>query len=1010
MTPNFIFEKVSTLVTRLRELTDTPAGEISGITYVPCDYKSSNTPPSDGWTAFTPGTRVSGQDSHFWFRFSLHTPAALPGKDLYLSVTTGREGQWDALNPQGLVYLNGRMTQSLDTNHTRVLLPTDTDLEVLIYFYIGMGSWAVDFLPALIWTDTAIEGITYDLSVPLEACACLPPEHEGRLAMMRDLEEAANRLVMWPLYSEAFYEGIRSAGAYLADTLYASRREDGPVACCIGHTHIDVAWLWTLRQTCEKAQRSFATVIELMRRYPEYKFMSSQPQLYKYVKENAPELYEEIRARVAEGRWEAEGAMWLEADSNLISGESMVRQIVHGKRFMQKEFGVESRTLWLPDVFGYSAATPQIMKKCGVDNFVTSKISWNETNLLPCDTFIWQGIDGTEVFCNFLTAQNLPADGKPVNFSTYNADITPAMALGTWNRYQQKDCNDHVAITFGFGDGGGGPTREMLERQRRLAKGLPGVPRTEMSTSAEWLAKAKENFDAAVKRSGRTPRWVGELYLELHRGTYTSIAKNKRNNRKTEFLLQKAEGLSAAAGLLTGRAYPAEKLYQAWETVCKNQFHDIIPGSSIFEVYENCDREYAALRETGNGICEEAMAALAGSVATEGGLFVYNPLGMARNAAVKWDGETVETGLLPAFGWKVLKKAPPARRVHAEEALLENDLYRMELDAAGRISRLYDKKAERDVFLPGALGNELQLSEDYPKCYDAWEITNYYKQKTRILDSEAVCVPVCDGARAGIRVEKTYLNSRIVQTIWMYDTLPRIDFETEIDWQEEHQLLKAAFPFDVHANQATYEIQFGNLERPTHANTSYDAAKFEVCAHKWADLSEDGYGVSLLNDCKYGHSAEGSTLKLTLLKCATYPNPQADKGRHEFTYSLLPHVGDYRSAGTVREAYSLNQPVCAVPVPAQKGSLPERFSLFSCDAENVVIETVKQAYDGSGTVVRLYDAFDRRGTVTLKSGVPFRSAALCDMLEREQAELPVNADGSVTLKLKNFEILTLKLR
>ncbi len=1007
---NFIFEKVDTLTKRLQELMELPAGEVGNLEYVPCGYKTSNTPPETGWAPFAKYQRVMGEDGHFWFRMAFRTPEAQEGRSLYLKVTTGREGQWDATNPQGLVYLNGRMTQGMDVNHTMVRLEPGRDYSVHIYFYVGMIDCPVDFEPRLVWIDDRIEGIYYDLSVPLDACATFPEGSDARIQMLKHLEQATNRLVMWPLYSQEFYDGIDDAAEYLAQTIYETDgSKDVPTACCIGHTHIDVAWKWTLAQTCEKSQRSFSTVLELMRRYPEYQFMSSQCQLYKYVKEEAPDIYEQIKQRVREGRWEVEGAMWLEADNNLISGESMVRQIVLGKRFMKDEFGVDSKILWLPDVFGYSAATPQILKKCGVDYFVTSKISWNEFNLLPYDTFMWEGIDGTEIFTNFITAQDHQPDGKPVNYSTYVGDITPSMVRGTWERYQQKEYNNQPVITYGHGDGGGGPSREMLERQRRLSGGLPGMPKTEMTSATEWLRRTEKNFNENAALTGRTPKWVGELYLELHRGTYTSIAKNKRNNRKSELLLQKAEGLAATEAVLLRGHYPTQKFIDNWETVCKNQFHDIIPGSSIFEVYEDCDREYAQVLGDVGAIAEEKLAAIAGKVKTEGGLLVYNPLGISRNAAVQFEGKTIETGLLPPMGWKVIRPAAPAGRVTVSDGVIENDLYRLELDNAGRITSLFDKTADRQVLLPGKLGNEIQMFEDYPKCYDAWEITNYYKQKMWVLDDEAEITPVYDGARAGVKIRRKYLSSTIQQTIWLYDTIRRIDFETELDWQEEHQMMKVAFPVDVHTSKATYEIQFGNLERPTHENTSWDAAKFEVCAQKWADVSEDGYGVSLMNDCKYGHNTEGSTMKLTLLKCATNPNPHADKGHHVFTYSLLPHAGDYRTGGTVGEAYCLNQPAVAIPVPAQEGVLPEVFSMVSCDKENVVLETMKQADDGSGTILRLYDAYDRRSKPTLRFGFDAKQVRLCDMLENEIAPLEVK-DNALTLDVKNFEIVTLKIR
>ena len=1006
---DFTFEKVNTLCKKLETLCISPAGETGPIEYVACGYKTGTTPPTEGWQPFDPATRLRGKDGHFWFHLHFTAPQPQPGKTLFFRLITGRQGDWDACNPQALLYVNGRTVQGMDINHTMMQMEPGEEADMYIYFYVGMIDIPVDFVPALVWVDDAIEKVYYDLTVPLAASRLLNKNTREYVETMKCLEQAANRLVMWPEFSPAFYNGLQAASDYMQKEFYEKICGKSDVMVnCIGHTHIDVAWRWTLAQTVEKSQRSFATVIELMRRYPEYTFMSSQPQLYQYVKEEDPALYEEIKEKVKEGRWEVEGAMWLEADCNLTSGESLVRQIIHGKKFMQQEFGVDSKTLWLPDVFGYSAAMPQILKKCGVENFVTSKISWNEANTLPYDTFMWEGIDGTEIFTNFLTAQNAHPNNEISNFTTYNGDLTPDMVLGTWNRYQQKEYNDEATITFGYGDGGGGPTREMLERFRRLQYGLPGLPRARMTNSTTWLKDTRENFEKNAALLQRLPRWVGELYLEFHRGTYTSMAKNKRNNRKSEFALQQAEALCAADALLNGGDTHDGELYHAWEVVLRNQFHDIIPGSSIFEVYEDSDKEYAGVFACTDAIRDEKLAALRQNVRTDGGLFVYNPLGFARKTQVKVDGQTVETGEIPALGWAVVPMEAPACRVNVCGNRIANDYYDIILDAAGRVEKLYDKRFDREVLLAGKKGNEIQIFEDFPRQYDNWEITNYYKQKKTVLDAPARITPVSDGARAGLKVERTFLSSTICQTLWLYSDCERIDFETDLDWHEEHMLMKAAFPLDVHASRATYEIQFGNLERPTHENTSWDQAKFEVCAHKWADLSENGYGVSILSESKYGFNAEGSTLKITMLKCGTEPNPQADKGRHHFVYSLLPHGGDYRTS-TVQEAYSLNCPALAQPVAAQEGRLPESFSLVSCDRENVVIDTAKPAYDGSGLVVRMYDAYDRRTTAHLTPGFAFERAVLCDLLENELEELPVE-NGVITVPVKNFEIVTVKIR
>ncbi len=1008
-------DKLRLLCTTLEKHCAEPVEGLSGLEFAVCGYKKDNTPPAEGWLPFAQGDHFEGEDRHCWFRFDVETPVLPEEKALYLCMTTGHEGEWDARNPQGLLYVNGVMTQGLDTNHTEALLPSGEKLHIDLYYYTGMDGSSCDIRFRLEAVDQRIFAAYYDFLVPYRALCHMDDNSTAYAAVRRILERAANVIDMRAPKDERYFATLAEARALLDAELYhgicGEGGEDAPVVNLIGHTHIDVAWLWTYAQTKEKTQRSFATVLKLMEEYPEYLFMSSQPQLYKYLKQEAPETYARVRQRVAEGRWEVDGAMWLEADCNLISGESFVRQILHGKRFMQQEFGVDSRTLWLPDVFGYSAALPQILKKSGVDNFVTSKISWNESNCLPYDTFWWQGIDGTEVFTSFLTAQNLPADGKPVTGTTYVANTEPQMIMGTWNRYQQKEYNNETISTFGFGDGGGGPTRHMLEVQRRLACGLPGVPRTQMSFSRGWLERSLANFKASCEKLRRTPRWVGELYLEYHRGTYTSQARNKKANRKNEYALQRAEGLSVANMLLSGAAYPQQAINDSWETVLLNQFHDVIPGSSIHEVYEDSAAMYAQVAATAAQAQQTALKELAARIhAPEGGVLVVNPTGVAHGGPVTLpDGTTAEVETIPAWGWKVVAPIESADGVTVNGSTIENRYYRLTLDESGRFAELWDKRAQRSVFLPGAKGNELQIYEDFPRDYDAWEISSYHEQKMWVLDDAAELTSITDGSRAGIRIRRRYLNSAILQTVWLYNDCERIDIDTELDWHDEHQLLKAVFPLDIHTNRATYEIQFGHVERPTHRNTSWDAAKFEVCAHKWADLSEDGYGVSLLNDCKYGHSAEGSTLRLTLHKCATYPDPEADKGAHSFTYSLLPHAEGWRAAGVPQQALALNQPLIALELPAQTGELPAQWSMVSCDAANVLVDTVKKAEDSDAVIVRAYEAFDRRTpAATLRFGFGVKRAVLCDLMENELAELAVEGD-TVTLPVANFELVTVKV-
>ncbi len=985
--------------------------DIRDIEICPTDgYKKGNTPPADGWRSCDGDILFSGMDEHYWFRAKLRTPSVSEDEYLILRATTGREGGWDATNPQGLLYLNGKMVQGLDTNHTEAYVDADRDYTVHNYFYLGTyPGGIIQYKMALYAVNKDVEKLYYDVKIPFDACQMLDAGSGEYLRMMSVLADAVRLVDFREPYSESFLASVKNAIDLMENEFYTKlcSKVGKPVIHCIGHTHIDVEWKWARAQTREKIQRSFSTAKSLMDRYPEYKFMLSQPELYRYLKEEAPEKYEELKALVKAGRWEVEGAMWLEPDCNLASGESFVRQLIFGKRFFREEFGVDSRVLFLPDVFGYSAALPQVLRKSGVDYFVTSKISWNDTNTMPMDMFYWEGIDGTELFTTFITTQDLggiPGKGGK-NRTTYNGILNASMVSGTWDRFSGKEYTDRVMMTFGHGDGGGGPTKEMLETQRRTARGIPTLPVTETGFLLEYLENAKSQFDATCQRTDRIPKWVGELYLEFHRGTYTSIAKVKKSNRESEFLLGNAEALSAT-DLSLGGTYDTEGLNKYWRKVLHNQFHDILPGSSIKEVYDGTDIDYREIGEYARGVIGEKLERIADRISTEGGRLVYNPTGFERKAVLTENGYTETKTAVPPFGWTVVKDEKPQSTVMVKGLHAANPFYELDLNEKGEIVFLFDVEAGREVFKSNA--NVLKIFEDYPTKYDAWELEDYYKLKSYDLGGEVKITPVKDGTRAGFQIEREYMHSTLKQTLWLYSESRRIDFETYIDWHEHHQVLKTIFPFDLHATSATYDIQFGHVSRPTHENTSWDKAKFETYAHKWVDMSENGYGVAMLNNGKYGHGTEGSTLTLTLIKCATDPNPEADQGEHYFTYSIMPHSGDFREAGVINESYALNQPLYERAIEKQAGDLPETYSFVSVDKPNAVITAVKRAEQGDGVIVRMYDAYDCRSNVTLTFPESFKRAYLCDLMENELSELKVK-DGKTRIPMSNFEIVTVKL-
>ena len=987
---DFIKEKIRVMASKLQSLI-TLDSTVLEYSYVECpEYKTDNVPPTEGWKSYEPYKIFEGKDSHYWLHLKVDAIPKQENKELRLSVKTGREGQWDACNPQFTVYVNGVTTQAMDTNHTWVPLEYEKEQDIYLYLYTGMIDKHFEVNAFLETVDLKIESLYYDVQVPYLALLELDEKSYDYIQIRDCMDKALMNLDLRHVYSEDFYASVDATAAYLKTEFYEKVCGDSEsFVSCIGHTHIDVAWLWTVAQTREKAQRSFSTVMNLIKRYEDYIFMSSQPQLYQHVKENDPELYARIKEAVKEGRWEPEGAMWLEADTNLISGESLVRQVLHGKRFMKEEFDVESKILWLPDVFGYSGALPQILRKSGVDKFFTAKMSWNETNPMPNDTFIWEGIDGSQVFTSIITS--------------YVRDLDPKQLKGTWDRYKNKSLTNNTLLTCGYGDGGGGTTHEMMERYKRLKYGLPGIPQAKMEKAGTFFEKIQKDFMENTKALKKAPKWVGEMYLEMHRGTYTSIAKNKKNNRKSELLQQMAESVAVADMILNNGTYPAETFHKNIINILLNQFHDIIPGSSIKEVYDVTDAEYARILSEGRAIVADKLADIKANLKTEGGIFVWNPTPFAISDYVKVDGQTYYVEDVPAHGWKVIPAQPVDMDVIVTEKSLENDMIKVTFNDKYHIVSVYDKATQREVIAAGEEANRLEIFEDYPREYDAWEITDYYKQKMWIADDvqNVTLLP------EGIRVERRYQNSVITQDILLRKGSKRVDFVTTVDWQEDHVLLKAAFPVDIRSTEATYEIQFGNLARPTHRNTSWDSAKFEVCAHKWADFSEGDYGVSLLNDCKYGYDVEDNVMKISLLKAATYPNPEADRGINQFTYSLYPHTGDYREGQTVKEAYLLNMALEADTVAAADGSISDCHALISCDKENVVVETIKKAEDDDAIIVRFYEAYNQKTTAAIKANFDFKEVYVCNMLEENEQKLACE-DGTVKIPVKNFEIVTLK--
>ncbi len=1001
---------------------------------------------TSGWTVVEPGTYWGEWGANFVMRSRFQVPYRW-GADrpvaLYLPIGDSDE----FVHPEALVYIGGQPIASVDRYHLEVILPRELSdgqtHELTLQGWAGRMAGDTNKKPmmghsALVEVDPTTRELVALTRVGLGVIRNLDKNNPVRVHLLTSLDEAFKALDLRDPTDDRFYASVSVA----LGILKASLEQTGPSLdvdiTAVGHAHIDVAWLWTLGQTRQKARRTFYTALHLMQQYPQYHFSQSQPQLYEFIRQDDLALWERIRQKVAEGSWEPMGGMWVEADCNLTGSEALARQFLLGRTFFREHFGpdVDSPILWLPDVFGYAWNLPQLIREAGMQYFFTIKIGWSQYNRMPYDSFWWQGLDGTRVLTHFSPT---PSEGSPFA-STYNSIADPYEAFHTWTNYQQKDYGPAGTIppmlmAFGYGDGGGGPTREMIENLE-IMQDFPGMPRTHPG-------KAWSFFQDLERTTGdRLPVWNGELYLELHRGTYTSQGRNKRANRKSEFLLHDAEFVAALASVLdSSYAYPHEQLTEAWKLVCLNQFHDILPGSSVADVYVESQQQYVQAQASAIEVRNQALATIANHL--PGDLLVANPTSFTRRDPALWllgetgseqwqraDGDPVgaqpvdggvllDIGQLPPYGViSLVRVGSQAAQPGTESGLtaapdhLENQYLRIELNPDGDITRIYDKTNRRDVLPESAVANQFQAFEDRPLEWDAWDIDIYYEDKMWTPEpASSVQVVESGPLRAAIEITRRILNSVYVQRISLINNSYRLDFETTIDWNERYVLLKTAFPIDVLSPSATYEIQWGNVERPTHMNTSWDWARFETVGHKWVDLSEGGYGASLLNDLKYGHDIHGNTIRLSLLRGPVKPDPGADLGEHHFTYSLLPHAGGWDEQ-TIAEAYALNDPLIVYPVKGDLGqSQTDRkppVPFVSIDAANAVIETVKQAEDGQGIIVRLYESQRRRGPVTLTTSFPLASAFRQNLLEENQEELA--SDGnSVTFDLRPYQILTLRL-
>jgi alpha-mannosidase len=808
----------------------------------------------------------------------------------------------------------------------------------------------------LVVFDVEVWELVQDLDVLGGLMRELDVRDARRFEILRAIERALDRLDLHDIGGSAAPARAELTGV-LAKPAHASAHR----ISAIGHAHIDSAWLWPQRETIRKVARTAANVTTLMDRHPDFKFAMSQAQQLAWLKEHHPLVYARVAKHVASGQFVPVGGMWVESDTNLPGGEALARQFVHGKRFFADEFGIDTQEVWLPDSFGYSAALPQLVRLSGSRWFLTQKMSWSTTNRFPHHTFLWEGIDGTRVLTHF----------PPVD--TYNSDLSAGELAHAAGNFAEKGRASRSLVPFGWGNGGGGPTREMLARAQRTAD-LEGSPRVLLESPAGFFAGAEAEY-------GHPPVWVGELYLELHRGTYTSQARTKQGNRRSEHLLREAELWAAAATVHNGAEYPYERLDRLWKTVLLHQFHDILPGSSIAWVHREAEEVYGRVRAELTEIVTDSLAALAGD----------------GSDPITFNAAPHEVDGVPALGAAAVAARP--QYVTPDDFVLDNGVLRATVDDRGLVVSLVDLDAGREIVAPGAALNLLQLHPDLPNAWDAWDVDAFYRN--RCVDLTTVDSVERDGT--GIRVVRSFGRSRVTQAIRLVAGAARLDFETEVDWHEVESMLKVAFPVDLHADRCACEIQFGHVYRPTHANTSWDAAKFEICAHRFVHVGEPGYGMAVVNDATYGHdvSRDGATtnVRLSLLRAPRYPDPHTDQGVHSFRYALVAGT----LADAVREGYRINLPLRTVP----GSSAPA--PLVAVDNPAVVVEAVKLADDRSGdVVVRLYESLGGRAATTLTTSFPTARWYRTDLLERPLDNAV--SDGPVELSLRPFQIVTVRLR
>ena len=965
-----------------------------------------------------------GYDETRYFEAEITVPSNFEGKKVYLSIDFGGEA---------LVRINGEIVGAVSSrensgwvHRTEILfkdgVKTGEKLSIQIEGTVDCAGFCNNAMAGekymeyrmkkaeLIAVDKLTESYWFDISTAWDAYEnCEDQYVKSRL--FNAMDDSVHQLD-FDFGGEAFIASVPKAVNVLWGEIEKIEYSTPGEVIMAGHSHLDVAWLWTVREITRKTARTFANNLALMDNYPDFKFTQSQAVLYDFMKKHYPDIFERVKEKVKNGQWEIVGNAWVEADTNIASGEALVRQLLYGREFFMKEFGVSSDIYWLPDCFGFTWALPQIIKRSGMKYFMTSKLFYNDTNEFPHSVFRWRSHSGDEILA-YLCKQPYQSE--------YNAEYVTSLRKNN----RQNSIVDVSCGMFGYGDGGGGCTYKQVETGKRIEK-LPGMPKTTNGKVADFFKAIDGDFD-------KLPVYDGELYYENHRGTFTSQAFIKENNRRGEFMMRNAEILN----VFGGKEYPAEKMEEAWKILLINQFHDILPGTSIHEAMENTREEYAQLRQLGGELVRMGKDGILNKVSVkDDSVLVWNMLTWQTKGIVKAEIPYMAKGIknsdgklltskvyeengkyyiefladpVPAFGYGVFTlcdETAKVENVKVTKNTIENKYLKVILDDNGLIDEVTDKTTGRQI-LTGK-GNLMTISHDKPIHESAWNMEFDYQMKFwELRDAESVEVVEASPLRGAVRVVRKFHESTITQDIILEKDKPTLDFDTTVDWHEREKVLKAEFPVDIRNRNASCEIAHGAAEYPTHYNTCYDQAKFEFCAHKWADLSEGGYGASIINDCKYGYNVHDNMMKITLLRGPICPDPMGDLGMHHFRYSFYPHAGTWRDADTVRLGFEENVRLEGEFIGGTGGN-DVGHTYAKLDGESVILDAVKPAQDGRGYIVRMYESETRHCTVKASFALEYSKVIECNLMECDEQEIDCE-NGEFTFKMKPHEVKTFRL-